>query len=181
MVTDLQYIHFRTEHKQFDFTFLYPVAWKVREIEQESGGEVFVAGPRNPENTFSTALTVSVLAGTLPEEAAAQTLAKYRHLEGFREMACLQSALLGEPATEIAFTYILHLPLQHLHPRSTLILDRRVYFRRENGLYELMYSSSEADKYAEAFLVLVRTFRFCPGRETAALLALNLPAGQCGQ
>ncbi len=68
----------------------------------------------------------------------------------------------GCPAVEIEFVYSMPLPLNSVNPQWTVIRQRRIFFKREDWLYELRYAAPEEDYEAwlEAFRTMVQTFAF---------------------
>lgn len=55
-----RYVSHQLSQSQTPYTFLYPANWQVRETVEEERIKVFIAGPRDPEDTFSVGFTVRI-------------------------------------------------------------------------------------------------------------------------
>ena len=123
------YAKFISVNPTFDFSFLYPAGWKVREIEEKDYSEVFIAGPRNEADTFTVSLIVSIIpargrggeSGTL-DEAMAAYLARYQPSADFREISRAWGTLVGTDAVEIEISYTMSLPLNNVDAKDTPIM-----------------------------------------------------------
>jgi len=62
MITS-NYIRFTNTQPKLDFSFLYPDSWQPDVMEEREYSQVFIRGPRNKANTYSTVLVINVLPG----------------------------------------------------------------------------------------------------------------------
>lgn len=176
------YTQFQSNNPRLDFTFLYPDQWQII----ESGGketeydEVFIAGPRNEENTFTLSLSVRVtpLHNQSLESAFTNYLAKSMRAANYREISRTKGTLAGIEAIEIEISYTMPLPLNGTQPQRTSINERRIFFEKDDRLYELIYSTAETNynKYLEAFKNAARTFEFREESDQHISLVLPMPA-----
>lgn len=170
------YAKFISANPKFDFSFLYPAGWKVREIEEKDYSEVFIAGPRNEADTFTLSLIVSVIPAqekggefsTLKEVMSAY-LARYQPSADFREMSRAWGTLVGVEAVEIEISYTFPLPINNVNAKETPIMERKLIFKKDAQFYELAYTAVAEDYYIylESFKDAVRTFKFRREREEA--------------
>ena len=170
------YAKFISANPKFDFSFLYPSGWKVREIEAKDYNEVFIAGPRNEADTFTLSLIVSVIparekggAFSTLDEMMADYLAKYESSVNFREISRAWGTLVGVAAVEIEISYTFPLPINNVNAKETPIIERKIMFKKGSQFYELAYTAVAEDYYAylESFKDAVRTFKLRREREEA--------------
>jgi len=158
------YRRFESSYKDWPLAFLYPEAWNIREIINEDSIEIFIAGPRNRADTFTTSMTVrgQVGQGQTLEELSAEYIDRYRPLAGFKVVAQTKGALDGNEAVEVEIVYTMPLPLNNVNARMTPIRERRIFLKREERVYELIYAATEEDYEAwlPTFQILARTFTF---------------------
>ena len=163
------YIRFSSTNPAFDFSFLYPASWQAREVKTAEGDEVSIIGPRNRDNTYSVGLAIRVISMveggrryTSLEELVAAHLARSKRAAKYQEILRAQGIVAGLDAIEIETSYSLPLPMQSIRPKDTVIVERRVYLKRGNSFYELMYRAVEEDYYAylDVFKDVVHTFLF---------------------
>lgn len=156
------YLPFHSSDPQTPYTFLYPAAWKPREIVHNGHTETFIAGPVNKAGTYAVSLTVGVSpAGEQTAEAAAASfLSRYRQMPGFQALGQAVGTIAGSPAVEIEIAYVMPLPLNNLNARKTSIRERHIFLKQGTFLYELLYSAAEDDydAWLGTFQILVRTF-----------------------
>ena len=177
---------FVSENSAFDFSFLYPRAWHAREIKGSNYDEVFVAGPRNAENTFTLALIVRVTIArdqngkqTPLENFIAEYLTKLHAAQGFELRAQSSGKLANVRATEIEITYTTLLPPNNINATRTQIMERRIFLQRENRIYEMIWRATAPD-YEQSlgvFKRVVQTFEFQDApRETYQPFIIPAPA-----
>jgi hypothetical protein len=161
------YARFASTNPKFDFTFLYPRDWQVREIEEPSYGEVFILGPRNRDDTYSLDITVRVTSIAPDSDASlgdlvADFLTRSGQLSKFRVLSRTDGSLLAHDASDVELTYVTLLPINSVRAKETAIIERRIFLKRGNRLYELIYSAVEDDfyRYFDAFKDAVCTFEF---------------------
>ena len=169
MIKKENYTRFISTSPKFGFSLLYPVGWKVREIEEKDYSEVFIAGPRNEADTFTLSLIVSVIParekggefGTL-DEAMAAYLAQYESSANFREISRAWGTIVGVDAVEIEISYTFPLPINSVNAKETPIIERKIMFKKGAQFYELAYTAVAEDYYAylESFRDAVSTFKF---------------------
>jgi hypothetical protein len=181
------YIRFSSENPRFDFTFLYPVDWQALETKgkETDYDEVFILGPRNQEDTYSLGLRVLVKPAreeggqyTNLEEVVVDYLSKHKRLTKYREISRSHGNLAGVEATEIEVGYTMPLPLNTINPKETPILERRIFLKKGDHFYEVIYTAAEEDYYGylETFRDVVRTFEFRDGITRRVYRPLILPA-----
>lgn len=177
---------FKSTNPRFDFSFLYPESWQVREIEEKEYSQVFILGPRNKDNKYSPALIVSVVRSrekggsfNTVEELVADHLHKSRSFSNFREIFKARGNLASFEAMEFAISHTAPLPINTVNAKDTVIMERRIVIKREGCFYELDYRGVEEDYHAffEAFKQAAKTFEFQPDRvtETQAYRPLVTP------
>jgi hypothetical protein len=163
------YVRFTSDNPQLDFSFLYPGDWQVREIREASYDEVLILGPRNREDTHSLALTVRVTPTAEKggqynnvRELMAGYLAKSKRSAKFQEISQAHGYLAGVGATEVEISYMIPLPINTLNPKETPIVERRIFLKKGENFYEVMYRAVEEYyyQYLEAFKDMVQTFEF---------------------
>lgn len=163
------YDKFTSTNPRFDFSFLYPSDWQVREVKGEDYDEVFILGPRNREDTYSLALIVRVTPTrekggqyTGLGELIADYLARSERSTKFQEISRAYGSLAGVKAMEIEIGYTIPLPINTLNPKDTPIVERRIFLQKGGYFYEAIYRAVEEDyfTYLEAFKNMMRTFEF---------------------
>jgi hypothetical protein len=164
-----KYIRFASTNPRFNFSFLYPSDWQLREVTGTDYDEVFILGPRNKANTYSLALAIRV---TLSRESGGRYsslgelivdyLARCQSSTGFQEISRAYGYLADVEATEIEIGYTIPLPINNLNPQKTPIVERRIFFKKGEYFYEVIYRAVKEDyyQYLEAFRDVVRTFEF---------------------
>ncbi len=166
MATD-NYIRFTSTNPRFDFSFLYPASWQASETEEKGYSQVFVRGPRNKANTYSTTLVVNILpAGEMTlEEKVADYLTKAAKARAFKIVSTVKGFLAGAEAAELLMSYKTSLPIYSVKATDTTIIERRIIVRYANRFYELEYNAVEEDYDAslQAFENAARTFAFRDG------------------
>jgi len=175
------YLVFQSESQQVPFTFLYPAGWQAREIVDEDGIEVFIAGPRNQENTYTVSFIVRLYsASETPEAAMATFLERYRQAPDFCEIGRASGMVASHPAIEVEIAYTMPLPLQSLNPLLKVIRERRIFFRGDNSLTELIYAAPDEvyDTWLPDFLILIQTFMFPVKHADAAFYPLISVPGE---
>jgi hypothetical protein len=65
-------------------------------------------------------------------------------------------------ATEVETSYVIPLPINTVNPKDTLIVERRLFLKKDNCFYEVVFRAVEEDyyRYLEAFQNAIRTFEF---------------------
>lgn len=163
-MAEQNYVSHQMDRPNTSCTFLRPAGWEVRERVENDTAEVFIVGPRNRADTYTTSLTVEVSPAPeqTPEEAAAELLARYRAFSSFQELGRASGTVAGHLAVEIEFAYSMPLPLNSVDPEWTVIRQRRIFLKRGDRLYELRYVAPEEDyeTWLEAFRTLVQSFTF---------------------
>jgi hypothetical protein len=157
------YSRFTSANPKLDFSFLYPSDWPVREVQGKEYDEVFIRGPRNEENTYSLSLVVRVsTTNSNLDTLIADYLERSKRLSKFRETSRATGTLAGAEAVEIEIGYIIPLPINSVNAKETPIIERTIFLRRGNRLYEIAYKGVEKDyhRYLEAFRNAARTFEF---------------------
>jgi hypothetical protein len=153
---------FESPYKDWPFAFLHPEDWSIREIINENSIEIFIAGPRNRANTFTTSMTVRghVGRGQTLEKLTAEHINRYRPLAGFKVIAQTRGVLDGDVAVEVEIAYVMPLPLNNVNAQMTPIRERRIFLKQEERIYELIYAATEEDyqTYLPSFKALVHTF-----------------------
>lgn len=161
-MTQINYVTFWPKQPGAAYSFLYPAEWTVREILENGATEVFVAGPasRDGTSTLSFAVRVSAEPDFTPEDAAAVFLARYRPAPGFQERGRSSRTVAGSTATETEIAYATLLPLNSVNARPVVIREHRIFFRRADLLYEILYAAPEGeyDMWLDSFRTLVQTF-----------------------
>ena len=155
------YLTFRAESQRVPYTFLYPTDWQVREIVDEDGVELFIAGPHNREGTYIASFTVQLSkAPETPEVEMATFLKRYRQSPDFREVGRASGMVAGNSAIEVEIVYTMPLPLNSFHPQLKVIQERHIFFRSDNSLIELIYTAPKEmyDTWLSDFRTLVQTF-----------------------
>ncbi|MBM3235691.1 DUF1795 domain-containing protein [Candidatus Poribacteria bacterium] len=155
------YLVFQSESQQVPFTFLYPAGWQAREIVGEDGVEVFIAGPCNQENTYTVSFSVRFSsAPETPEAAMATFLERYRQAPDFCEIGRASGMVASHPAIEVEITYTMPLPLNSLNLQLKIIRERRICFKNDNSLIELIYTAPDEmfNTWLPDFRTLVQTF-----------------------
>ncbi|MBI5081011.1 MAG: hypothetical protein HZC38_14390 [Chloroflexi bacterium] len=176
------YTQFQSNNPRLDFTFLYPDQWQVIETKgkETEYDEVFIAGPRNQENTFSLALIVRVTPSrNLPLESVLSSyLTKNMRATDYREVSRTKGTLAGIEAIEIEISYTMLLPLNSIKPQRTSVNERRIFFEKDERLYELIYTAAETNynQYLESFKNAARTFEFREESDQHISLVLPMPA-----
>ncbi len=167
---------FTSTNPRLDFEFLYPAAWEVKEFDRDGHSEVFILGPRNRDDTFSLTITVHVFPAwerkgkfATVAEVVEDYLGKNRQLSDFREISRAWGALVGADAIEIEIGYTMSLPLNNLNAKDTVIMERRIIFKKGSQFYELIYTAVVEDYYTYLALFedAVKTFKFREEREQA--------------
>lgn len=150
--------------------FEYPQAWPLHEEQgkREFYRAIRIAGPRNPNDTYTTYL--SVRASPLKSfggkyERLADAITQYvdHLLEGSRIIAQQQATVADSTGTDVLVTYTM--PALHhkgLKAEAVPVTARTVFFEKAPYLYEVTYSadSREYEQHAQAFEHLLTTFRF---------------------
>jgi hypothetical protein len=87
-MAEQNYLSHQMDRLNVSCVFLHPAGWEARESEENDTREVFIVGPRNRADTYTTSLTVKVTPAPeqAPEEAAAELLSRYRTFSSFREL-----------------------------------------------------------------------------------------------
>lgn len=158
------YLTFQSESQQVPYTFVYPAGWQVRETVEEERVKVFIAGPRDPEDTFSVGFTVRMSPASVQTPAAAMRafLERFRQMPGFRETGRSSGVVAGGPAVEVEFTHTTPLPLNAREPQMKTIRNRHITFLNSDAvLVELIYAAPDEmyDTWLSDFRTLVHTFR----------------------
>jgi hypothetical protein len=179
------YIRFTSANPRFNFSFLYPSDWQLREVTGADYDEVFILGPRNKENTYSLALAIRVTLsrekggryGSL-EELIADHLARCQRSTGFQEISRAYGYLADVEATEIEIGYTIPLPINTLNPQKTPIVERRIFLKEGEYFYEVIYRAVKENyyQYLEAFKDVVRTFEFRYATAQRVYRPLVMPA-----
>ena len=169
-MTDLRNcVRFTSSNPNLDFFFLYSSDWQVREVKEANYDEVLILGPRNQENTYSLALTMRVTPTsekggqyTSLGELIADYLAKSKCSTRFQEISRTDGCLADVDTTEIEISYTIPLPINTLKPKETPIVERRIFLKKGDHFYEVMYRAVEEDyyQYLKAFKDVMRTFEF---------------------
>jgi len=158
------YRRFESPYKDWPLAFLYPEDWNIREIINEDSIEIFIAGPRNRADTFTTSMTVRgyVGRGQTLEKLSAEYIDRYRPLAGFKVVAQTKGALDENEAVEVEIVYTMPLPLNNVNARMTPVRERRIFLKRGKHIYELIYAATEEDYEAwlPTFRILARTLTF---------------------
>jgi len=176
------YTQFQSNNPRLDFTFLYPDQWEVIETKgkETEYDEVFIAGPRNQENTFSLALIVRVTPSRNQplESVLSNYLTKNMRATDYREISRTKGTLAGIEAIEIEIGYAMPLPINSVKPQKTSVNERRIFFGKDERLYELIYKAVKIDyyKYLESFKNAARTFEFREESDQHISLVLPMPA-----
>jgi hypothetical protein len=175
------YLVFQSKSQQAPFTFLYPAGWQAREIVDKDGVEVFIAGPRNQENTYTVSFSVRFSsAPETPEAAMATFLERYRQAPDFCEIGRASGMVAGHPAIEMEIAYTMPLPLQNVNSLLKAIRERRIFFRNDNSLIELIYAAPDEvyDTWLPDFLILIQTFMLPVKHANAVFYPLiSVPGG----
>jgi hypothetical protein len=149
--------------------FEYPAGWKARKGSGrlDRFDQVLILGPRNADDTYTTALVVT----------ASPPKAKGGRFAGAREAAEHQVATLpsggqtvarsaarvdGAGAVDVTVRYVIPpLRLKGLKPKEIPVRTRSAYFEKGGRIFELSYTADERefDAHAAAFDRLVATFR----------------------
>jgi len=155
---------FESFYPEWSFSFLHPIEWEVRESVKDDFVEVFIAGPRNRADTFTTSIAVWGRADEdqTPEMLSEDYINRHRPLPGFQTLAQVIGVLAGSEAVELEVTYEMPLPLNNVNARMTPIRERRIFLKRGGWVYELIYAATEEDYEAwlPAFQTVARTFAF---------------------
>lgn len=163
-MAEQKYVSHQIDRPNAVCVFLHPAGWEARESVEKDTIEVFIVGPRNQADTYTTSLTVEVSLAPeqTPEEAAAELISRYRSFSSFQELGRASGTVAGHPAVEIEFAYSMPLPLNSVDPELTLIRQRRIFLKRGDQLYELRYAAPEEnyETWLEAFRTLVQSFTF---------------------
>ena len=158
------YRRFESPYEDWPFAFLYPEDWNIREIINEDSFEIFIAGPRNRADAFTTSMTVRgyIGRGQTLKELTTEYVNRFRPLAGFKVIAQTRGVLDGNEAMEVEIAYVMPLPLNNVNAQMTPIRERRIFLKRGNRIYELIYAATEEDyeTWLLAFQTLARTFAF---------------------
>lgn len=161
------YVRFTSTKPRLDFSFLFPEGWQTSEAEERNYCQVFIRGPRNEANTYSTTIVVNVLpAGKMNlEERVADYLAKTGKTRAFKLISTAKGFLSGAEAVELLVSYDAPLPIYNVNATDTKILERRIIVKRGEHFYELTYNAVEEDydAFLPAFENAARTFEFRDG------------------
>lgn len=167
-MTANNYIRFMSTNPRLNFSFLYPEGWQASEAEERNYCQVFIRGPRNKANTYSTTIVVNVLPSEMNlDEKAADYLTKAEKARAFRLISTAKGFLAGTEAVEFLVSYNAPLPIYSVNSTETKILERRIIIKRGERFYELTYNAIEEDydTYLHAFESAARTFEFRDGKE----------------
>ena len=159
------------------------IGWEVRENIKDNFVEVFIAGPRNRADTFTTSIAVWGRAerDQTPEMLSKDYINRHRPLPGFQTLAQARGTLAGSEAVEVEITYKMPLPLNNVNAQMSPIRERRIFLKRDEKIYELVYAATEEDyeSWLPAFQTLVRTFTF--REEPAKQVVINLLRNQSNE
>jgi hypothetical protein len=144
-------------------SFDCPDEWRPRDVGGERAPEVFISGPPGTEQRYPPYISVRARpaeerdAGDIAEEA----VARHAKLDDFRDLGRAREEIAGRPAIVVDLAYSLRLPLKSREARQTPIRERRVVFRQDDLLYEIVYSAAEAEylTWLPAFETVLRTLR----------------------
>ena len=174
------YRKYESSHSNWPLAFLYPENWTVRELVERGSIEIFIAGPR--DETGAAVASITVLGEKGKDKPLKQYVEDYinrfRSLNGFNLIARTEGSLNGYEAEEVEITYTMPLPLESINARPTPIRERRIFFKKGECLYELIYSAAEENyfTYLFAFQTLVRTLSTGKQEESYYPLILSLPS-----
>ena len=173
------YTTFTSTDPKLNFTFLYPSTWQATEFKEKEYSQVLVHGPRNKEDTYTTAFVMTVAsAGTMSlDDKVSDYLGKASKAREFRLVSQARGILASVQATELLIEYKMRLPLHSVHPIDTTLMERRIIMKRDGDFYELGYRTVGGDYRAhlQAFEHAVQTFRFVGG-DARAFRPLVIPA-----
>jgi hypothetical protein len=163
MPTD-NYTTFTSTDPKLDFTFLYPSAWQTTEFKEKEYSQVLVRGPRNKEDTYSTAFVITVAsAATMNlDDKVSDYLGRASKAREFKLISQARGTLALAEAAELLTSYKMGMPLHSVHPTDTTIMERRIILKKDGQFYELGYRTVEGEyhAYLHAFEHAVRTFEF---------------------
>ncbi|MFQ6014935.1 MAG: hypothetical protein ACE5NP_05795 [Anaerolineae bacterium] len=155
---------FESSYPEWPLSFLHPTGWEVRESIKDDFVEVFIAGPRNRADTFTTSIAVWGRAerDQTPEMLSKDHINRHRPLPSFQTLAQARGTLAGSEAVEVEITYKMPLPLNNVKAQMSPIRERRIFLRRGERIYELIYVAAEEDyeTWLPAFQTVARTFAF---------------------
>jgi len=151
-------------------TFEYPQNWVVgSEIGREQPyRQVIILGPRNPENTWSTGLTIrqypTKAAGGLYPSLQALIEARRKQYGSNASFQRIEEGArpLGDLQTwQSVFTYVVPLPPHSVQAKPTAIQTRLVLFAAGDALYEVSYTAdaSQYPTYQDVFDHLLQTLK----------------------
>jgi hypothetical protein len=139
-------------------SFEYPNEWKTREIQgkEEKFFEVSIQGPRNSEDSYSSALSVTMYpAGRFASVEAAINDYKTKYIK-FKEFKIVSSDIKG-----IEVEYILKLPFYSKNAKDVKIREKVMFVMKDGNCFKLRWNSAEADysKYLPSFHTMCETFQ----------------------
>jgi len=153
-----RYKRFPGSPPRFPFTFLYPEAWEIQEIEEEPYYELFILGPKSEGIPYNLALIIHTAPAqdyaSLEEFVNAYLLKGQRH-KGFHRMNRVEGMLGNARAVEIEVGYSIE-----VEGREISVVERCLVIKPDSTFYKLVYRASEEDyqTYLPSFKALVRTF-----------------------
>ncbi len=147
--------------------FQYPKAWAIQ-VDQgkiQDYTQVFVKGPRNSDNSYTTMFIVRELTMGKPFKSMAEL--KQNRMKFVYRKAVLsdekEMSLDANSAQSFRATQTLPpLRLQGFKPVPVNLRSWHVYAEKNQKLYEIIFNADQAlfDKYAADFAHLLKTFRF---------------------
>ena len=156
------YVVFQSPSQQVPYTFLYPADWQLRETVDKERVKIFIAGPRNQEDTYTVAFTVRIRSASAqkPEGVLFDFLDRFQQMPGFQEIGRSSGMVAGQPALEVELSYSMPLPLNSANPQMKTIRERYILFEFDDSLIELIYAAPDDtyDAWLPDFRTLVQTF-----------------------
>lgn len=163
------YTLFTSSNPQFDFSFLYPQDWELKEIEGKGYDEVFLQGPMSASSKYGLSFVLRVVPTkarggkySTANQLVDDYLNRVKEFANFKQLSKARGEFAAFEAVEFVVSYSMPLPLNTLTAEETTILERRIVVKRGPFFYVLIYSGTESDYHASlsSFEYMARTFQF---------------------
>ena len=157
---------FQGKNPPFDFTFEYPVAWKVK--ERESKGQldmVQVTGRQDPATRVIPGIFVKardVKEAVVLKSIADTFLKREQRFKSFKQLYNDEVTVGGIKGRRLGYQYILRLPFQSKIAQDTLLKRGEIFIFRKHKLYQISsWMTEEQYKiYEPVSDHILETFKF---------------------
>lgn len=162
---------FCSPNSVFDFSFLYPKDWYVKEFQTETDSALAIMRQMKDETRPNPSISIFVRpssyardAGLDVEELIKKYLDIQRKRSGFRLISRKRRSVAGTEAEEIETSFRAIFPIYPFEGQETPFAENAFFVRKSDTFYEIRYLTHQEDylQYLPVLESLLRSFEFRP-------------------